>query len=1239
MKLHLPKSLFAAVLATFVAEQAAWGADQWNKPTFGGPVYTWTGEGDGSNYTNSENWKEGSAPGRSSSQGPVLVFDNVSATVNGGTGVDTSDFGGIKVTGNSNVSCSVGRWAGAIYVEEGSVLTTSYSQQLKDDYADASIANVYVGGTLSITNSGVLDLADGNSSQNWLIDTNGQINLNNVSSVTKKDGQSWNIQLIHSPDNEAVIEGLTNREQSANATQTRYYMTTGNSDFFSTLDSVTVLDTNGKTLTQGEDYTITNTVGKGFGISYQVMGYETLDLTWNGGAGAVWEEKGATWVNSEGTATSFLNDDNVTFDAISGEVSSTVTINGAVTAGSVQVNDDYTFQTAADSSLYSTGISIAEGKTLTKSGSSTLNISSDVNGSLHISEGAMDISGTVTGAVSIADNAKFSLSNQRNVEGVKVTGSSLYLNMATNGESDGDSRVNLAEGSVVGSIYATGVVAYNRLNQGVESNLRGADLRLSNNGVLLLRTGLSGNIDANIGDIYFDGATGTIRAYASITNASISNDITAAGTLQKTDGGVISLSGNVTADRVLSKGGTLGLSGNVTSNSIMAGGGNITIDGTVTASQLRLKEQGNGTVTVSTGGVLNITGTNNGYSTSASLLMAHWGTGYGTNNTGLIIDGGELNATGAVLKTGWSSSGHFKVLSGTANLKGICFWGQSDQMFGEVVLGSADGDGTARLNIGEGGIINYAGDATLQLGNGVLGATADWSLAHNPAFTAAVINLNGAGSGTVVDTTDANDKETARHITFKNALTGSGKLVVDGVGSLTLCVAGDNTGAVTINSGATLKLQTAGNYTLGSAVDGRGVLQVESGTTLLSNSKSIASDIVLNGGNATLEGDRTISGNITINSGSTLTAGGGDVLQYDAVEALPASSRTITINAGGELAMGENRWSFGRGSETAGGDDGIYQINLAGGKISGSGNDNGNLDFFDNTSITATGTTGQITADIKVRSNKALSVAVSKKDDSAEISGKIIADGKLSKSGEGNLTVSGANTYSGGTVISAGTLTTANASALGTGKVQVDGGLLKMAAALSVSAMDYISGSVENGGYNLDITDTLKVGSGATLAMVGEGTTTVQTLQLEANAKITTQGALNMSNLDMASGATITANEAVTLNGDLTLRGQINMEGNLISSLGNLTSTDQKVTLFTGVNTLTLGSDSYSSLSRNSMGQVDVSTYFSGVDSGLYSLSFSDGNVYAGLIVPEPTTATLSLLALAGLCARRRRSH
>ena len=53
---------------------------------------------------------------------------------------------------------------------------------------------------------------------------------------------------------------------------------------------------------------------------------------------------------------------------------------------------------------------------------------------------------------------------------------------------------------------------------------------------------------------------------------------------------------------------------------------------------------------------------------------------------------------------------------------------------------------------------------------------------------------------------------------------------------------------------------------------------------------------------------------------------------------------------------------------------------------------------------------------------------------------------------------------------------------------------------------------------------------------------------------------------------------------------------------------------------------------------VDASTVFTGMTAGTYNLVFANGNVsIASAAIPEPTTATLSLLALAGLCARRRR--
>ncbi|MCI7697978.1 MAG: hypothetical protein MSQ05_01080 [Akkermansia sp.] len=95
-----------------------------DQPVFGGPVYT---------YSTVDNvFLDGhsapSVPARTGddSMGPVLIFENVGEVTVTNT-VSTSESGGIQVTGNSQVTCSLGGAGGAIYVGEGAELTTTYS--------------------------------------------------------------------------------------------------------------------------------------------------------------------------------------------------------------------------------------------------------------------------------------------------------------------------------------------------------------------------------------------------------------------------------------------------------------------------------------------------------------------------------------------------------------------------------------------------------------------------------------------------------------------------------------------------------------------------------------------------------------------------------------------------------------------------------------------------------------------------------------------------------------------------------------------------------------------------------------------------------------------------------------------------------------------------------------------------------------------------------------------------------
>lgn len=114
MRLHLPPSLRSALLASLVSfsgiysySHAATSADFWQIPDFGGPDFTWTGAGEGDAVGTAGNWEGGSAPSRVDNKGPHLIFNGVDVTVTG-TPPNTSDGGGISVTGNGSVSVGLG---------------------------------------------------------------------------------------------------------------------------------------------------------------------------------------------------------------------------------------------------------------------------------------------------------------------------------------------------------------------------------------------------------------------------------------------------------------------------------------------------------------------------------------------------------------------------------------------------------------------------------------------------------------------------------------------------------------------------------------------------------------------------------------------------------------------------------------------------------------------------------------------------------------------------------------------------------------------------------------------------------------------------------------------------------------------------------------------------------------------------------------------------------------------------
>lgn len=170
---------------------------------------------------------------------------------------------------------------------------------------------------------------------------------------------------------------------------------------------------------------------------------------------------------------------------------------------------------------------------------------------------------------------------------------------------------------------------------------------------------------------------------------------------------------------------------------------------------------------------------------------------------------------------------------------------------------------------------------------------------------------------------------------------------------------------------------------------------------------------------------------------------------------------------------------------------------------------------------------------------------------------------------------------------------------------------------------------------------SLELGGGSSLGLFRSADHTVSTetettLTVIDSLRVSGSGSVLNANLVMAEGSMLNlTGNSLQLGSSLTLGGVVldDTTVNLVKSL----TVGSSLTLFTGVDELIIGSDSWTGAMTTeasaAFSNAELDGYqlvYDGADSGKVSITTA--------AVPEPTTATLSLLALAALAARRRRS-
>lgn len=718
--------------------------------------------------------------------------------------------------------------------------------------------------------------------------------------------------------------------------------------------------------------------------------------------------------------------------------------------------------------------------------------------------------------------------------------------------------------------------------------------------------------------------------------------------------------------------GTVTINGNILAGSVTIESGDYTFLGADAQSKL----SGTGALNV-TGGSLTLNLANDysgGTMVSGGILTASVANALGTGSVD-VSDTGKLKITGAgvldsVSGLTFSGSSQLELASGANQSisKAMTFTDNASLL----LSGAGNLTYTGSMSLGAGGL-------TIASSAGVVyfNATKALNVTDSQTWTIAadkVLGHAGQLGNTATDKTVTIAGGGKVHLggTIENAAKinwkvtdGSTLVVVDhhwGT-SITLDDGIMATGFAAVNGGI------GGNQGNWSLVDGTALnIGAGGGTIQLYHNNANARNLFIQGvisGTGDLLLSRTGS-SVTADNDYIALTGSADMTGYDGTVTVDAANGTKDFT----LSIRRNNMYAGDTVLTnSGGANAVLSFDTDassltyGGVISGNGKvvmNRANQTLTLTGANTYTGTTTITNGTVKLAGegslgNTAVTIAATgaleiNKSKDLTLSQTLAGAGALKQTGSGTTTVSGANTgYSGAVSVTGGTLKVGGANSLGSGAVAVNGGSLNLngqavgnaitytsgavtgasqyagamtlAGDLTVAADEiFAAGSINTQNFQLTLESGSVLGNGSAMDMVGSFSFNDATKFTYSN-----EGGNLTASLNLMDGAfTLTGNTSIHL--DLSsLAAQLNLDG--ISS--------NTITLYLGGEHTAINLGEYD-LTVTINPNDPFASYF---DNGTIKLDgIGLGNLEV-LYVPEPGTASLSLLGLAGLLLKRRRKE